>query len=1721
MNDSWMMTTLREFLHEQLAADVLSTEDALASFLPLARQVCDAHASGRVAPLCGLSDLRVDGASIWFENAKRLDARLHSQAIRRLDPEPRGFEVVDRDQRIVDADREVVETRNLLIGTADAPVTSPVYLPGYVAWEHQVEHHDPLTDIYSLGMILASLACRLDFDDQQHLVKFVEHRRNPFALNPKLHPLVAQLMIRMTELSRHRRSQDLTAIIRSLENYREQVIDFDVDLAQIQGFYSKDLETKQQLVLAKLQQRLFETSRRNRLLHFRPTMNTINLTQASMPLSCAPESIEVEQLLTWNDDFARDVVAGNAISLTQRINTNEALYVPGVLDRIAAETRRSQAEFGFAQLRLVICFLRWSNLKEETPERFDSPFLLLPVQVKKKKGIRDSYSIKPLSSEAEVNPVVRFQFQQLYDIELPERIDLTETSLHTFHQFLTARIHASEPAVTLEKLDRPRVDMIHEQARRRLDQYRRRARIAGRGVRTYGDLDYSYDPANYHPLGVRLFHSRIARPEASLGAAADETLPPPITMASTNAPPTTDAGRQYLKFRPAGEANPYTWDFDLCNVTLGNFHYRKASLVRDYAALVDQPRENSAFDATFSLTPRPRVGAAQTAPELAERYEVVPCDPTQAEAIAQARAGDSYIIQGPPGTGKSQTITNLIADYVARGRRVLFVCEKRAAIDVVYLRLKQRGLQQLCCLIHDSQADKKEFVLDLKATYEGMLEQSEERNDDLDRASVLREIERELEPLQAFRDAMLATPGHVGMSVRKLLSRILEISAREPTLTPVEKERLPDYVEWERHREQLGRLEVAIRDVQQDGVLAHHPLRWLAAQLAHEERPIELVTQKLEQGEASLNELMRVLQESTLNDCHWKTLQMTQQLVDYATQVAPLTRWNQLGLVDETSASAIDFLKDERELSDRYDKLAQAREATANWRKKMPRGEARTALEQSRNLENDWLAPLQPRWWRLRSVLKRHYDFRQHTVQPTWTQILQWLEREYEAADNVRWFEDNWRMKLGFEGDPETFRSQVMELREKLRQLPDELIAVHRQLLAAEHQQTLVDAILEAKQPLRDTLRHLNLILADYQTEELESLVVSLQRVQQTLHALPDYMLCLQELATLPPGLATALRRSALSLEQLESAMAVRSLAEVLRTQREVGRFTPGMRQRHVDNLHDLYQAWHRSNASEISEQVARRFQENVRMASLANSQLQSEQAAFKKVYNQGRRELEHEFGKQTRYKSIRDLVSGESGEVVKDLKPVWLMSPLSVSDALPLDTDHFDVVIFDEASQITLEEAVPSLFRATQAIVVGDEMQLPPTAFFTTKQSDEESLLLPGEDNEQVDYDLSTNSFLNHAARNLSSRMLGWHYRSRSESLISFSNWAFYRGQLLTVPEEKLADEGRGEIRAESSTDGAAGATATLERALSFHLVDNGVYHKRRNRPEAEYIAEMVRALLASQQQVSIGIVAFSEAQQNEIESALQRLAGQDLVFQERLEAEYEREQDGQYVGLIVKNLENIQGDERDVIILSVCYAPGPEGRMLMNFGPINQAGGEKRLNVAFSRAKHHMAVVSTIRHPQVTNEYNDGARCLKNYLRYAAAASVGNQLAMQQVLREMSPWAGDASTSEAVADQTVRRLGNALEQCGFKVDYNVGQSSLRCHLAIRCEGDTVYRLGILVDTEEFYQQADTLEREMMKPKLLEAFGWSIMHVTAKDWYQDPEQVLQMICQFLPEARP
>jgi predicted DNA-binding WGR domain protein len=446
-------------------------------------------------------------------------------------------------------------------------------------------------------------------------------------------------------------------------------------------------------------------------------------------------------------------------------------------------------------------------------------------------------------------------------------------------------------------------------------------------------------------------------------------------------------------------------------------------------------------------------------------------------------------------------------------------------------------------------------------------------------------------------------------------------------------------------------------------------------------------------------------------------------------------------------------------------------------------------------------------------------------------------------------------------------------------------------------------------------------------------------------------------------------------------------------------------------------------------------------------------------------------------------------------------------------------VVIFDEASQILVEEAVPALFRAPQAIVVGDEMQLPPTNFFSATRSDEEPLA-DGEEAGAVIEDLDADSFLTQSARNLPSTMLGWHYRSRYEALISYSNHAFYEARLLTIPDRQLAAGAQAEIVVKSADEGRTNTDALLARSVSFHFHPDAIYEQRCNTAEADYIAHLLSELLARHTGLSLGIVAFSEAQQGEIEAALNRLGAEDAVFRNRLEAEYEREEHGQFCGLFVKNLENVQGDERDIILLSVCYGHDRNKRMLMNFGPINQRGGEKRLNVIFSRARQHMAVISSIRHFDITNDYNDGANCLKNFLEYAAACSLGDTATARRVLHGAGP-PGSVRVSGADEGTVATQLAVALRARGLLVETDVGQSGFRIPLAVRRPSDGAHTLGVMIDDAGHYAQRDLLERYLLRPGVLRAFGWRTFTVFTKDWHHDCEAVLRRLDQALAGESP
>ncbi len=1079
------------------------------------------------------------------------------------------------------------------------------------------------------------------------------------------------------------------------------------------------------------------------------------------------------------------------------------------------------------------------------------------------------------------------------------------------------------------------------------------------------------------------------------------------------------------------------------------------------------------------------------------------------------RTGASYIIQGPPGTGKSQTITNLIADYVARGKRVLFVCEKRAAIDVVFHRLRQQGLDELCCLIHDSQTDKKAFIQNLKRTYESFSSGDLRTDVDKARSKALRAVETDLESLRGFSDAMQQAHEKTGVSLRSLLHRLVETCGTARERPPEVEDSLPDYALWERHGDTVNRLRAALGYLGEDLCFANHPLRWLGKGVLESDRPLEAFGRGIDQAETLLDAIDAALQTSGLALEHRETFDQVHALLQFAERAAPLAEANQLGALSKgQGASAFNTLAER--LAETSLALIAAQERAAPWHDPLSPDDTQNAIEQARSLEKSVLRILRPSYWRLRNTLRARYDFARHAVAPTLAKILSDLSLQHEAQAAVAAAREQ-ASRQWHTDDARGFCNLVFELRK------DPLLAHPSVKAVIRHQSRPDDArpILESLGEIHGTFfeldRALQFLLAEHRQFSLHELSSTLRQLREQTGMLSELLPLLGEITSLPESFSHALRHARVPLDEFEGAVAQKSLNWVYRQDRGLARFDGRMLERKMEQLETDYCEWLAQNSQCIRAAVRRKFLDHMSISSMPASQLDAEQKAFKKTYAAGRRELEHEFGKTMRYKSIRDLAANGAGAVVQDLKPIWLMSPLSVSDALPLDPGSFDVVIFDEASQIPLEEAIPALYRSHQVIVVGDEMQLPPTRFFTTARGGDDDTVLVEEEGERIEIDLGSESFLSQSAANLPSTLLAWHYRSRYESLISFSNAAFYGGNLFTIPDQRRSRSDQAGLGATDNQLSDAGLDALLGRSISFNFIESGVYENRRNLAEAAHVAQLVRALLARETGLSIGVVAFSEAQQREIEDALVGLGSEDSEFAARLEAEYEREENDQYCGLFVKNLENVQGDERDIIIMSVCYARDPAGRMLMNFGPINQRGGEKRLNVIFSRTRHHMVVVSSIRHDQITNDHNDGANALKNFLQYAEATSNGDIAQARRVLEKLNPLARKALAPVNTGDAVVAALAIALESRGYAVDRDLGQSRFRCDLAVGNQHASEYQLGILVDTQAHYRNGSLLDRYLMQPSILRAFGWRVALVLTKDWYHKPDEVLARLERLMP----
>ena len=439
---------------------------------------------------------------------------------------------------------------------------------------------------------------------------------------------------------------------------------------------------------------------------------------------------------------------------------------------------------------------------------------------------------------------------------------------------------------------------------------------------------------------------------------------------------------------------------------------------------------------------------------------------------------------------------------------------------------------------------------------------------------------------------------------------------------------------------------------------------------------------------------------------------------------------------------------------------------------------------------------------------------------------------------------------------------------------------------------------------------------------------------------------------------------------------------------------------------------------------------------------------------------LRKRIGNKGRGTTIRNIID-QMPALLPRLCPVMLMSPLSVAQYIDINGPKFDLVVFDEASQMPTSEAVGAICRGKAVIVVGDPKQMPPTSFFSANTTDDD----------EADMDDLESILDDCISLSMPSRYLGWHYRSKHESLIAFSNQNYYDGRLTTFPS---ADDMVPHV--------------TLQHVEGFY--DFG--KTRTNRAEAEAIVAETVLRLQNEPARSIGIVAFSKTQSDLIEDLLsEALAEHPDLEQQNLEAEEP---------LFIKNLENVQGDERDVILFSVGYGPDKEGKLSMNFGPLNKIGGERRLNVAVSRARHEMKVFSTLRPEQIDERRTqaEGVLGLKRFLRYA-------QKGYQAV--------DDHKVTDVPSEIIVDQLSKALREKGYEVKTNVGTSVFRLDLAVVNPADCHhYLLGIICDGEGYYRLKTIRNREMVCPSVLQMLGWKLVHVWTVDWLQRPETVLNMI---------
>ncbi len=1057
----------------------------------------------------------------------------------------------------------------------------------------------------------------------------------------------------------------------------------------------------------------------------------------------------------------------------------------------------------------------------------------------------------------------------------------------------------------------------------------------------------------------------------------------------------------------------------------------------------------------------------------------ISADSSQISAVSAAGSGKSFVLHGPPGTGKSQTITNMIASALASGKTVLFVAEKMAALSVVQSRLESIGLGAFCLELHSNKSTKKAVLEQLRRTLETARTASpEEWRRTADRLAASRqELNRHVEALHksyGFGSSLYEAITRYGMA-----KTAPSVIAFEPSVVGgMNKE---DYAAWSDLVRELAVAGEATGHphghVWSDAsVAAYHPqMRSQAEELL---ASYQASIAGLSSAYGAIHTLLAYPAEQPAS-AELARVEAVARELQLAPSVVPV---GLLRAADPEAAGA-EVLRAIRHGKARDEAKGQLlKRFTAD----VLAFDAGTALQEWKKAELQWFLPRLLKQNRIFKLLKGKAIAGAALQKNETEQLLGQIVLYQTEAAALKGTEAVVAPLLGTlwnggEADwnaVQAAHAWTLSLGEKLLQLHQELPAAQqarerladayaagRGIFDGKHGEALTNFIAayrefgQREEQLTALLR-LDLTAMDRKSGEqpwFEFRAWQAQAWQENLGSLRDWTAWRQvrerALAAGLTSVTSAYESGLLGHGDLqasfEQAWNKAAIAYILETDPQLASFSGRLFEEKIKSFQETMERFEQLTREEIAARLA------ANIPSIGNQAASSSEAGILlRAIRSGGRGL-----------SLRKLFE-QIPNLLNRLCPCVLMSPMSVAQYLDPKYAPFDLVVFDEASQLPTSEAVGAMARGRNVIVVGDPKQLPPTSFFSSAGSEEEDDAVVPEDLESILEDC--------LALGMPQDHLLWHYRSRHESLIAFSNRHFYENKLLTFP-----------------------SPSERQSSVKWHPV-GGFYDRgktKQNRAEAEaVVAEIARRLkdpvLGKR---SIGVVTFNSIQQTLIEDML------DEAF--RRDPELETAAARLYEPIFVKNLENVQGDERDVILFSIGYGPDAAGKVVLNFGPLNRDGGWRRLNVAVSRARHEMHVFSTLRadHLDVSRTRAEGVGALRSFLEYAEKGTSALGVGVEEV----------SSRIEGIE----RAIAEALEAEGYKVDLHVGTSGYRMDLAIvdPDQPDT-YLLAVLCDGSGYKTGKTARDREVLRGQVLRQLGWSIHRVWAMDWLDNPEKEIQRI---------